>query len=284
MRLHLDLTSVEKNPSIPVNYNYPLGRAIMRILAPAEERYEKYSRGHGMKGQATKRFKLYAFSGLEFYGPRWSMHERTFHFEESLRAKLIVTFPHPEEFVLSTIVPLFNDATLQIPAGRHNEPVQLEVQDVEPTPFPAFPSATYRVLSPVTIRRAPDPDDENQEVRYLSAKSRDTGPALVQNLIAKHEILTGERLPDDALTIQIDREYLRRTPHIMRAITIREGTPDESRVRCFVAPLHMAGDERLIRAAFACGIGEKNRLGFGMIGEPFPPKRRSKSHAKIWHG
>ena len=116
MRVHLDLVSLEQKPAIPVNYNHLLSRALLKILAKAEPAYQAHLRTLGLKGQFNKRFRLYTFSSLQFYGPRWNLDEGIFHFEEPLRAKLILSFAHPAEFIQNEIVPLFREAMLLVNA------------------------------------------------------------------------------------------------------------------------------------------------------------------------
>jgi len=52
---------------------------------------------------------------------------------------------------------------------------------------------------------------------------------------------------------------------ITKLITIREGREGETKVRGFMCPVTIEGDERLIRLAYESGLGEKNSMGFGMI-------------------
>jgi CRISPR-associated endoribonuclease Cas6 len=279
MRLHLDLLSLDARPIIPVSYNYTLSRTLLKILSGAEGEYERFSRATGLRGQSAKRFKLFTYSGLLFHGPRWELINGHFHFDEPLQARLILSFPHDEEFVRGTLVPLFERSILQLSGPNSPEPVRLKVATLDATPIPEnLGPGTYRLITPVTISRR-----SKEEIKYLTPKNRETGLALAENLIDKHEILTGERLPNDAVTLRADLEYLARAPHTMKVVTIREGMPDEVRLRGFIAPIKINGDPRLIRTAFACGIGERNSLGFGLLAEPSTSTRRSRAKKRAQH-
>lgn len=268
MRVHLDLVSLEDKPAIPVNYNHILSRALLKILSKAEPAYQAHLRTLGLKGQFNKRFRLLTFSSLQFYGPRWDLEEGVFVFEEPLRAKLILSFAHPQEFIKTELAPLLNDATLTI-NSRVGE-LRLKVDSSEVKPFPQLQAGTFKALAPITISRK-----VKDEVRYLSPRSYECGLALADNLIEKYELLTGERLTQDMVTIKVDPEYLARAPHPMKVFNLDEGTPDAARVRAFLAPVRLSGDPRLIRLAFACGLGERNSQGFGLLAEPSARKFRS---------
>jgi CRISPR-associated endoribonuclease Cas6 len=279
MRLHLDLLSLDPRPVIPVSYNHTLSRTIQKVLSAAEGEYERFSRAAGLRGQSAKRFKLYTYSGLLFHGPRWELIDGMFHFNEPLQARLIMSFPHDEEFMRGTIIPIIERAVFQLSGPDSPEPVRLKVATLEAHPIPEnLGPGTYRLITPVTISRR-----SKEEIKYLTPKNRETGLALAENLLEKHEVLTGERLPNDAVTLRADMEYLARAPHTMKVVTIREGMPDETRLRGFIAPIKINGDPRLIRTAFACGIGERNSLGFGLLAEPSNSTRRSRAKKRATH-
>jgi CRISPR-associated endoribonuclease Cas6 len=268
MRVHLDLVSQEDKPAIPVNYNHLLSRALLKILAKAEPAYQAHLRTLGLKGQFNKRFRLFTFSSLQFYGPRWNLEDGVFIFEEPLHAKLILSFAHPPEFVKNEFIPLLDNATLVI-NSRAGE-LRLRVASLETKPFPQIQAGTYKALAPITISRK-----VKDEVRYLSPRSYECGLALADNLVEKYELLTGERLSQDMISLKVDPDYLSRAPHPMKVFNLDEGTPDAARVRAFLAPVRISGDPRLIRLAFACGLGERNWQGFGLLAEPSARKFRS---------
>lgn len=271
MRVHLDLVSLEQEPAIPVNYNHLLSRTILKHLSRAEQDYQGVLRTLGLRGQFNKRFRLFTFSSLQFYGPRWQLEDGVFLFPEPAHAKLILSFAHDPEFVQRHFVPALQNATLLL-AGQHGQ-ARLKVAAIETRQFPQLSPGTYKALAPITISRK-----VKDEVRYLSPRSYECGLALAENLIEKYELLTGERLSQDLVQVKVDPDYLAKAPHPMKIFNMDEGTPDEARVRAFIAPVRLAGDARLIRMAFACGLGERNAQGFGLLAEP---SARKQSHRTL---
>jgi CRISPR-associated endoribonuclease Cas6 len=270
MRVHLDLISVEKRPVIPINYNHLLSRAILKTLAPAEQKLERLLRGQGVKGQINRRFKMFTFSGLRFYGPRWELQDGLFRFQEPAQAELIISFPHDEEFLCEHVVPLFRDNELTLGVRQINAEIHMQVRDVSVHPFPELTAGVYKTLAPITVSRKTKTD-----IRYLPPRHPEMSAMLTANLLEKHELLTGERVSPDEIEIRVDEDYLRRNPNPTKVIKLNEGKPDETRIRGFVAPIQISGPPEVLRTAFAVGIGERNHLGFGIIDGPLPSRRRT---------
>lgn len=274
MRVHLDLVSLEQSPAIPVNYNHLISKAILKTILPAEPEFQNLLRTKGLRGQQTKRFRLFTFSGLRFHGPRWTLENGQFIFKEPAQAQLIISFSYDESFMTKHIIPLLQNATLRIPVLGEDTETNLKVAALVAKPIPPPQPGTYRVLAPITISRK-----VKEEVRYLSPRHSETNRALSDDLIEKHEILTGDRLPQGSVTIRVDPTYLERSSQPMKVITIHAGTPDEVRVRAFIAPIQISGDPKLIRTAIACGVGERNHLGFGILGPMMTAKHATRAKA-----
>jgi len=47
-------------------------------------------------------------------------------------------------------------------------------------------------------------------------------------------------------------------------ITIKEGTPEETKVKGMLAPFLIKGTRRMLKFAWEIGLGERNSMGFGM--------------------
>ena len=90
------------------------------------------------------------------------------------------------------------------------------------------------------------------------------GPNLEQAVNFRLSRLTGR---DVCLTIEPDRLYLRANPKhstLVRTRTVRGGRP--AFVIGMMCPLSVSGRFEDLRSAWALGVGEKNRYGFGCIG------------------
>ena len=48
-------------------------------------------------------------------------------------------------------------------------------------------------------------------------------------------------------------------------VTIKSGTPQQTRVRGFMCKYRMTAPSELMKIAYDAGVGEKGSLGFGMV-------------------
>ena len=90
------------------------------------------------------------------------------------------------------------------------------------------------------------------------------GPDLEQAVSFRLSRLTGR---DVRLNVEPDRLYLRANPRhstLVRTRTVKGGKP--AFVIGMMCPLSISGRLEDLRSAWALGIGEKNRYGFGCIG------------------
>ena len=90
-----------------------------------------------------------------------------------------------------------------------------------------------------------------------------------KNILNKYLSLYDQE-PDDAdFGCTLDEKFIadRGGPQkISKLITIKQGRSDETKVRGFMCPLTIEGNPELIKLAYESGLGEKNSLGFGMLG------------------
>ena len=92
----------------------------------------------------------------------------------------------------------------------------------------------------------------------------DAGPDLEEAINFRLSRLTGREV---RLTVEPDRLYLRANPKhstLVRTRAVRGAKP--SFVIGMMCPLFISGELADLRSAWALGIGEKNRYGFGCIG------------------
>ncbi len=69
MRIQLTLKALEKSPTIPTNYQYPLSAAIYKILNQAEPQFAELLHSKGYPTGHNQRFKYFTFSKLFFKYP-----------------------------------------------------------------------------------------------------------------------------------------------------------------------------------------------------------------------
>ena len=96
------------------------------------------------------------------------------------------------------------------------------------------------------------------------------GPELEPAINFRLSRLTGRRVD---LRVEPDRLYLRANPHhsaMVRTRSVPGGRP--AFVVGMMCPLVLTGRPADLRSAWALGIGEKNRYGFGCIGQVSGPR------------
>jgi len=91
---------------------------------------------------------------------------------------------------------------------------------------------------------------------------------LFDNLCRKYEALFGSRLDAGRAHFRftLDQDYAdRKNGKIQKLITIKEGRPDETKVKGLLAPFRLEAPVELMEIGYECGFGERNSQGFGMV-------------------
>lgn len=148
-------------------------------------------------------------------------------------------------------------------SSSNGDAVDLSSWDVNDDEIPVFsqPGETAKLgaimLSPLAVsirgRKGRWHDDLNE-----------AGPDLEEAVNFRLSRLTGREV---RLTVEPDRLYLRANPKhstLVRTRAVRGAKP--SFVIGMMCPLSISGRLADLRSAWALGIGEKNRYGFGCIG------------------
>jgi len=52
----------------------------------------------------------------------------------------------------------------------------------------------------------------------------------------------------------------------MTLVKVKEGRPDQTNVKGFLAPFTLSGSVELMRTAWEAGLGDKCSMGFGCVG------------------
>lgn len=104
--------------------------------------------------------------------------------------------------------------------------------------------------------------------QYLFPGDEDFERVLQENLCRKYEALHGRPYAADnaAFRFTLDQDYAdRKNGKIQKLITIKEGWPDETRVKGLLAPFCLEAPAELMGVGYECGFGERNSQGFGMV-------------------
>jgi len=123
----------------------------------------------------------------------------------------------------------------------------------------------FIALSPIVCATKRDADHYAQ---YLFPGDEDFERVLFDNLCRKYEALFGSRLDAGRAHFRftLDQDYAdRKNGKIQKLITIKEGRPDETKVKGLLAPFRLEAPVELMEIGYECGFGERNSQGFGMV-------------------
>lgn len=244
---------------IPLSYQYELSAAIYRILASGNEAYAEWLHENGFQLDNGKTFKLFTFSRLK---PEKFRLLRKSNQLELLSDKVDwqIGF-QPENSTQRFIEGLFQKRVFEV--GNKQSVVQFQVENIEMMSPPDYSDTmTFEALSPVSVSQR---SDEGRD--YYPQNGEEFGTAdwvrdrLLQNLLDKYEAIEGKPYDGD---IFFDMMTLSEPKSSL--VTIKAGTPQETRVRGFLCKLALHCPAELMRIAYESGLGEGNSQGFGCLG------------------
>jgi CRISPR-associated endoribonuclease Cas6 len=274
MRLELILTPLEKRCTIPINYQYPLSGAIYQILATGSPQYADWLHNHGYTTPEGRHMKLFVFSRL-FIGSM-KPKGKTLIAHDFKPCKLYISSPMLEHFVQSFVTGIFKKR--QIAIGNQYTVGHFEISHVTALCQPQWqesggicPPTRFLCLSPIVLSNKGNHNYPSRVPHYIRPEEPEFPEAIRQNLLQKFMILHGHLPANEDLSFSWDQDYIQHRGgyhKISKLITIQEGNRErETKIKSFLAPFYLVGSMELLHTAYECGIGEKNSLGFGMIGE-----------------
>lgn len=249
--LHIDLNHGDK---LPFNYQYEQSAVIYHILSQADEQYATWLHDNGYQTDRGKRFKLFTYSRFSFekYGID---KEGKCMIIKSDKAVWTISFL-PEKSTQEFIQGLFANQHFIIGAKHHK--LAFDVVGVEALPtVEVAPEMMFRAASPVCVK-----EHVGNKIRYMSPKDPNYGEAILKGLLARYQTWKGTPFTGDISTFHFE---LIGNKVKSALITIKAGTPQETRVKGFLYAFKMTGPADLLRLAAEGGIGEQNSLGFGYM-------------------
>jgi CRISPR-associated endoribonuclease Cas6 len=239
---------------IPLNYAHQLASLIYRVLNCSSSAYATFLHGQGY-GAGDRRFKLFSFSPL-FGHPRQLVagHLRM----ETTAVSWYITSP-VEAFLRHVVQGILGIDRVEVGG------LTFQIEQVETLPEPPFKAEMrFTCLSPITmsVRTA-----GQRWAQYLSPDDSQFAAAIRANLERKYalvEALQGkatEALRDETFSLTFDPHYVARHGGRISKLIDYKGT----KIRGYQAPLTVIGPPELIRIGYACGFGDKNSQGFGMV-------------------
>lgn len=256
MRIALQLVPKHGETMVPINYAYPLSAGIYKILRQASPDYASFLHDQGYPAPSGRLMKLFTFSKLWIPAVR-----RTANFLRGGNApwRLQVGSPMLDEFVQNFVLGLFESAELTI-AGRGVRAL-FRIEQVETLPLPEFrETMRFKCLSPIVASTDHERDGRKQ-IYYYRPEDAGLSEALRNNLLQKYEIIHGKQAPTDNLRFRIEAWDKPKS----KLMAIKEGTPEQNRVKAFETYFTLEGSTELMQVAWECGLGEHNSQGFGML-------------------
>jgi len=264
MRFKLTLENQNKG-LLPLNYQHGLSAWIYKTLNQGNTEFAEWLHREGYVND-YKQFKLFSFSRLLV--PEFSIEGDRMRIRSS-ESGLIVSF-YPIQSLEYFVSGLFNNQSISI--GDKKAKAEFIVRTVEKVPEPEFKAdMEFKTLSPVLISYKYS--KKQRYARYMHPGDELYGDLLVKNLSSKYHafyakekvsdtgIATGDGLLDNTENINYSFELLSKPKS--RLVTIKSGTPQESKLRGYLYRFRLRVPKELIRLGYYAGFGEKNSLGFG---------------------
>lgn len=262
MRFQLSLLAVNSREGkrLPLNYQYELSAATYHILANANEDFAEWLHENGFQLENGKQFKLFTFSRLH---PEKSRLLRQSNQLELLSDKVEwqISFL-PERSTQKFVEGLFQKRVFEV--GNRQSVVQFQVDSIEMLPSPEFTDTmTFEAISPITVsQKLEDGRDYYPQTSEEFANAPWVRERLFKNLLDKYEAFYGKKFEGerffDMMTLTEPKSAL---------VTIKAGTPQETKVRGFLCRLALHCPAELMRIAYESGLGEGNSQGFGCLGK-----------------
>lgn len=238
---------------IPLSYSYELSSLTYRILSTSDAAFSEWLHENGFQS-GNKRFKLFTFSRLHI--PQYRIENDCVRILSDT-VEWQISFL-PERSTQEFICGVFQNQTFEL--GTRYANVRFSVREISVLPSPEFAKTMeLETLSPICIslRR------ENGKVDYLAPDHPEAVLLIRQNLLNKYYAFHGKDY--DESVFDFGFEVLSKPKSVL--VTIKAGTPQETRVRGFMCRFRMTAPVELMKVAYDAGVGEKGSTGFGMIRE-----------------
>ncbi|NEW82880.1 MAG: CRISPR-associated endoribonuclease Cas6 [Mariniphaga sp.] len=251
MRFKLNLSLSNRNQNVlPVNYQYELSAWIYKVINQSDPDFAAWLHDKGFSDD-KKQFRLFTFSNLnirhrEILGDRLIV--------KSDPVELIIS-TLPEETIQHFVSGVFRDREFTL--GDRISGAGFKIDSIEALPTPVFSDEmTFRSLSPVFVSSK---IEGRKYAKYLSPTEDGYIQLVINNLKEKQRIFTGQ----ESLFNTNDARMELLSPPKQKGITIKVGTPQETKLVGYHFNFKIKADATLLRMGYYCGFGEKGSQGFG---------------------
>lgn len=250
--LHLTIDKQACGNALPLSYQYELSAYIYHTIAKGSADYADWLHQNGFTLDG-KQFRLFSFSNLLLDKINIDKAKSRLLLTGE-KANLQISFL-PERSTEEFVKGVFAEQVFAI--GDRQSKVQFTVQQVEMLPSPPFNGELKaKTLSPICLSTKTD----EGKIHYYSPAEPEAGQAIINNLINKYTAFYGKAYEGSR-----EFEWKILSEPKSKLITMKAGTPQQTKVRAFNCSFILKADNELLRIAYECGLGEKGSMGFGMV-------------------
>lgn len=254
MRFKLSLSlSNAHNRKLPMSYQYELSSFIYKTIANGDKMYADWLHKNGFETQG-KQFRLFTFSNFDI--PKYAINktnERLIIQSEEVSFEIAFL---PEKSTEEFVKGIFANQHFSI--GDKISKVDFSIKSIELIPEPNFTMPFEgKTLSPLCVALK----NENDKIDYISPEHPEFIKQLKSNLLTKYEAFYGKNLTSETFFAWETKSK----PH-PKLIKIKTDTAQQTRVKGYLFEFKLFTSPELMKIAHNCGLGEKNSMGFGMIG------------------
>ncbi len=256
MRFKITMFSNNDVAKIPANYPYPLSAALYRIIAKGDAEYATFlhERGYG------KGFKLFTFSQIicpfEIEGDRLTLLDKEVVF--------FVSF-HLPKAMESFVKGLFQSEQIDIADKESRGSFKIKSVESLPNPLKDFKDheivdIRVKPLSPMVVGL----HNEHRNYDFLAPDDPRFTESIIYNWRNKIETcFDGE---SSAKAILLAEVIFMKNPPKSRLITIKAGTPEETKIRGWMNfGLKITAEKRFVELLLNTGVGVYNSMGCGCV-------------------
>ncbi len=251
MRFKLKLSLLNRNQNIlPVNYQYELSSWIYKVINQSDPDFADWLHNKGFSDD-KKQFRLFTFSN--FMIPQREIIKDRLIINSEQFDLIISTLP--EETIQHFITGIFRDREFTL--SDRISSVGFKVNSIEALPVPNFTNEmSFKAISPIFVSGKVE---SHKYAQHHSPIFEKYIPLLINNLKTKIRVFTGE---ESHFKVEDTKIKLFGQPK-QKGITIKVGTPQQSKLVGYQYSFRIKADAELLRMGYYCGFGEKNSLGFG---------------------
>lgn len=241
---------------LPINYQYPLSAAIYKIMEKADAEYANFlhEKGYG------KGYKFFTFSDIKC---PFRIKDDRLHLL-SKEMEFIISF-HLPEASQHFIQGLFQSEQIDIADKKSKVTFQVKSVEALPNILSHFKEnellpMEIKPLSPIVA----GVKNEKGNYDYLHPEDKRFAESLLFNWREKIKANYNDTTAKNAfLSMNVN---LLKNPAKSRLITIKAGTPAETKIRGFINfQLNVHAEKRFLEILMNCGVGLYNAQGMGSV-------------------